>query len=569
MIFSFSFPLEQILRYILESPFILANIIIFSTIFIISFILIYFTLIKKRISFRFKNDKTFIRFVLSICIAISLLLNFYYISFTSDDAFISFRYATNLVDGYGLVFNSNTNNPVEGYSNFLWVLINAIPILLNLDIVIWFKVLSIIINIGSILVIYKLGTLFYSNKIALFCPMLYSIYYPIQLWIVGGLEIPILILSLIAAFYFLFKEVSKESKFPILSSLFFLIHALTRIDGIIFFIGVEFSVIIYYLFINKKKNIVYQRIFSLLFVGTPYTIYFLWRFLYYGQFFPNSYYAKASKSFVLITTSGIQYLLLFLVFTAPIVILMIFAVIKILLNKEKEMIKMVLPAIIPILINFAVILNIEKHYAGQGFRFALISVPFMILIGCYSFKVLNDYKTTKFKLNYRQFKISLNKLIPLLCSFGLIIYPFTAPIVYINTSSTDVADKYHKLAFWFKDNVDNNVSIAFTDMGVIPYYSELEFIDLWGICDETIARDRSAADYVLGKKPEFIFIKENNLGEIKAIRDHVDFQSNYTRFFTIELREITQYLKEAIYDLNIYKHNDYLLSNATLVSLFS
>ena len=44
-----------------------------------------------------------------------------YISrFLTDDAFISFRYARNLLEGHGLVWNPGER--VEGYSNFLWVL---------------------------------------------------------------------------------------------------------------------------------------------------------------------------------------------------------------------------------------------------------------------------------------------------------------------------------------------------------------------------------------------------------------------------------------------------------------
>ena len=40
--------------------------------------------------------------------------------FLTDDAFISFRYVRNLLEGHGLVFN--VGERVEGYSNFLWVL---------------------------------------------------------------------------------------------------------------------------------------------------------------------------------------------------------------------------------------------------------------------------------------------------------------------------------------------------------------------------------------------------------------------------------------------------------------
>ncbi len=44
--------------------------------------------------------------------------------FVCDDAYISFRYARNLASGAGLVFNPG-DAPVEGYTNFLWVLILA------------------------------------------------------------------------------------------------------------------------------------------------------------------------------------------------------------------------------------------------------------------------------------------------------------------------------------------------------------------------------------------------------------------------------------------------------------
>ena len=48
-----------------------------------------------------------------------------------DDAFISFRYAANLAEGHGLVFNPGER--VEGYTNFLWTLIFAPVIALGLD----------------------------------------------------------------------------------------------------------------------------------------------------------------------------------------------------------------------------------------------------------------------------------------------------------------------------------------------------------------------------------------------------------------------------------------------------
>jgi arabinofuranosyltransferase len=48
-----------------------------------------------------------------------------------DDAFITFRYSKHLVDGLGPVWNADQR--VEGYTNFLWMCLMAVPIALGLD----------------------------------------------------------------------------------------------------------------------------------------------------------------------------------------------------------------------------------------------------------------------------------------------------------------------------------------------------------------------------------------------------------------------------------------------------
>ena len=47
--------------------------------------------------------------------------------FTTDDAYITFRYGRNLAEGAGLTWNP-TGPMVEGYSNFLYVLLSALVI---------------------------------------------------------------------------------------------------------------------------------------------------------------------------------------------------------------------------------------------------------------------------------------------------------------------------------------------------------------------------------------------------------------------------------------------------------
>jgi hypothetical protein len=74
-----------------------------------------------------------------------------------DDAFISFRYARNLADGHGLVFNPGER--VEGYTNFLWTVIHSVPFLFSraADPVPLARALSLLSGIATILASYRLA----------------------------------------------------------------------------------------------------------------------------------------------------------------------------------------------------------------------------------------------------------------------------------------------------------------------------------------------------------------------------------------------------------------------------
>ena len=103
-------------------------------------------------------------------------------------------------------------------------------------------------------------------------------------------------------------------------------------------------------------------------------------------------------------------------------------------------------------------------------------------------------------------------------------------------------------------------------MGILPYYTDHDYIDTWGLMDEHIAREGFDIDYILKKEPALFLIKE--VSSTKAIRDDKDFKDEYTLLFTLELKEITQYLEEQEYDLWIYRHNSFKISNSSLKEIF-
>lgn len=71
------------------------------------------------------------RWLLWLSAAVFLLGVLRYAGAQLDDSFISFRYARNLVEGHGLVFNPGER--VEGYTNLLFVLLSAVFIGVGID----------------------------------------------------------------------------------------------------------------------------------------------------------------------------------------------------------------------------------------------------------------------------------------------------------------------------------------------------------------------------------------------------------------------------------------------------
>ena len=61
---------------------------------------------------------------------------------TLDDAFITFRYARHLAEGYGLGAWNRTGEHVEGYSSLLWTLLLAGAARLGVDVRLASKVLG-------------------------------------------------------------------------------------------------------------------------------------------------------------------------------------------------------------------------------------------------------------------------------------------------------------------------------------------------------------------------------------------------------------------------------------------
>ncbi len=74
-----------------------------------------------------------------------------------EDAYISFRYGRNLAHGHGAVFNAGETAPVEGYSNFLWVLLSAGVEAAGAGSPRWVPVVSALLALALVGAVYRTG----------------------------------------------------------------------------------------------------------------------------------------------------------------------------------------------------------------------------------------------------------------------------------------------------------------------------------------------------------------------------------------------------------------------------
>src|SRR5947209_17045602 len=101
------------------------------------------------------------RLILLAAIAALLLLAWWH-RFIMDDAFISFRYADNLVRGWGLVWNEGER--IEGYTNFLWTMLIAAALAAHLDAVASSMALGLAAFTASVYFTYRLAFLVLQSK---------------------------------------------------------------------------------------------------------------------------------------------------------------------------------------------------------------------------------------------------------------------------------------------------------------------------------------------------------------------------------------------------------------------
>lgn len=234
--------------------------------------------------------------------------------FLTDDAYIPFRYISNHVLGYGYTWNPPPFRPVEGYTSFLWmVLLEGVWRLFGVkppDAANW---LSLGFSYGTLtlgfLLVWRmnlsdrLASLRFSLAVMVLAMALTNRTF--LTWMSSGLETALFVFLvtgwLFACVAFDRRQEPRQLLWICAAAV---AVALTRPDGLLF-VGASGVLVVFQMLRSPPRSRWLSALIPFLFVAA----HFRWRLSYYGEWLPNTYYAKHVAAW---PEAGGQYLFSFL-----------------------------------------------------------------------------------------------------------------------------------------------------------------------------------------------------------------------------------------------------------------
>lgn len=423
--------------------------------------------------------------------------------FTIDDMYISLRYARHWASGDGLLWNLQ-DPPVEGYSNFSFVVLGALSLILKSNPVITLKAAGIIGLLFTCVFIYLI-TRFWFDKRQSLLPCVWLLLYKGQIiWTVSGLETAVYQALICGGVYFAFKGMGYQF-FPntrresrphsfFLAGLFLSFAGMTRPEAPV--LMVLFFILMCW---DKPKSSVtkYWRgigifVFTLSIVFLPY---FIWRWLYFGFLFPNPVYCKglARNFFLLLDISYLKLIWPFAVLALPACIG----------AKDKRHYFLWLPSVIYLLM----LMDSDLVVAFENRLFLPVFALFLPLA------LLGINKLVLWYLKDRDY-VYFMMFYSVVLFVAILFIPSMTLSEYRYFTENPLAGEQlrEEVLQWLNTNAATGDSVVLADSGMIPYHSHLKFIDSYCLNNSIMAQYPEQQRYelfckqILLKKPEIIIL---------------------------------------------------------------
>jgi hypothetical protein len=440
--------------------------------------------------------------------------------FTQDDAYISFRYAANFLDGKGLVFNAGER--VEGYTNFLWVMLMALfKGLFGIDYLSTSRFFGVL---SGALVFYLLYLLLRSHIQQLHWVMYSALAImllsnqSLAYWSIASLETSAFACMALAALV-------AEYRKPQLTPALLVIATLLRPEG-----AVVFGAILIDRIIAERK---FPTFFFLMYL-VPLLPFAVFKLAYYGSLLPNPYYAKSGVGLEYIA-SGLEYTWYFLRTIGVYGVILVVPLAALALIKSHWTQYRLL--YLYVFLYTAYIIWVGGDVL-KVYRFFVPVVPIL----CFLFVVSAVELLATVRQKRQAYAITL------LVAGSFSVGSYFLARDHVKTywaAEQQITGKMHFISTMLKKHMGNNFSVAASTIGMVGYQLlGYRIIDMLGLTDASIARNpetisgmasswkerRFNSRYLLEQQPDFVLFSTGykpSAPAERALMLHSEFRQSY------------------------------------------
>ncbi len=429
------------------------------------------------------------------------------VDFVKDDAYISFRYAQNVVNGNGLVFNNGEY--LEGITNFFWTILMVPFEALGLDLFQVCEVLGTLLCIGMLLALSRTAVLMHGMtryRADLWAALWIATASNVALWSTSGMEQPLAMFAPIMSAYLLWSSWRSQAasgdeagavppvgtkternadgpdRRPLYSGLLMGVACLTRPE--IHLIGILVGLPLLWRVVRHRRldRVTLMWGVGLLAVTVPLH---LFRLLYYGSLLPNTFFVKTGDS-TLALVAGAGKLREMFDFNnlGVLVALTPFAF----LDRRRVIEKLVMVGIVVGFMGFVVKVGVDEM---RWHRLYLPALPFLALLAALG---LENIVRAFVKLVSGVWP---RRVIWLMAWAGVIVasalsFTFTYNSMGGFNGRGDLSGNYHPdMGKFITRHAAPGALAAFQDMGSTPYHApDIAFFDFIGLVEGTVARAR-------------------------------------------------------------------------------
>lgn len=423
------------------------------------------------------RNHLYIAFLLAFCAYLFLGLHMLSTGHLHEDAYILFIYAENLVAGQGITFFSGAA-PIEGATDFLWMILLAGLHGLGLDVAVAAVVLNGCgIGVLAVSLCYAAISSLTHKKywvVATLFSVLFAILSPQARAAIGGFSSGFYCIPLCLAVVGFHRSVQTTTWTPFWA----LALAFIRPDGVV--LGAGLCLGAWYLLERKDRQQLLKNVGLCLPVGLAY---FAFRWSYFGHFLPLPLYVKAHAQGVM---PGLQLNLKWLMPNVPMIAVLAWFTVFSTKEDQKRIAASCLPAL-----GLLIFLSLGHQSQNVCFRFQSPAVSIvMLLVAFHASKSLHRSKRW------------------VVAGFALFLMGNTALWIRhlsFSIEKSQVWDYNDVFPYLASDLYDDETVSVITEAGRYAYWFPGAKFDLVGLNTAESAIDGPSVEFIEKRSPDIVF----------------------------------------------------------------